>query len=309
VSGSQWSHQTSTAPAVPGWLTLSQLNRQIEALVRGQFSGAYLVVAEVESFRRPGGSACAFVDLIEQQQGRTVARMSCIIYPAAFQRICREFDRAGMRLPEAGMKVLSRARVQFHSRHGLQLNIESMDPSYILGERERRKQEVITRLRREGLTHRNKARSFPLVPQHVAIISSRSAAGYGDFVGQLERNSGGWRFEAGERKPPDPDFLRQLAKSYDQAPENLFRRAGYLEPADQLTFAENDVVRAYNFVVSDPRLPAQFIPREPVPLEMMRLLVDEEVLGYLLMMWQRLTGKNPFTTWIPIAQEGSPWTS
>jgi exodeoxyribonuclease VII large subunit len=194
VSASQWSRQTPGALGVPKWLTLSQLSRQIEALVRGEFRDAYLVVAEVASFRRPGPSACAFVDLIEQHQGSTIARMSCVIYPSAYQRICREFDRAGMMLPAAGMKVLAGARVQFHSTYGLQLNIESIDPSYILGERERRKRELITRLQRERLTGRNKACSFPLVPQHVAIISSRSAAGYGDFVGHLERNPSGWRF-------------------------------------------------------------------------------------------------------------------
>jgi exodeoxyribonuclease VII large subunit len=40
----------------------------------------------------------------------------------------------------------------------------------------------------------NKGLPFPLVPQRIAVISSETAAGYGDFLNQLETNSFGYCF-------------------------------------------------------------------------------------------------------------------
>ncbi len=57
-----------------------------------------------------------------------------------------------------------------------------IDPSYTLGDLARKKQEVIQRLREEGVFDMNRELPFPLVPQRIAVISSETAAGYGDFM-------------------------------------------------------------------------------------------------------------------------------
>jgi len=86
------------------------------------------------------------------------------------------------------------ADVTFHEVYGLSLNIRDIDPSYTMGEMARKKKEVIDRLRKEGILDLNKLLPLPLVPQRVAVISSPTAAGYGDFFNQLDNNPHGYKF-------------------------------------------------------------------------------------------------------------------
>jgi len=64
-----------------------------------------------------------------------------------------------------------------------------------VGDLARKKQEVIRRLREEGVMDMNRELPFPTVPQRIAVISSETAAGYGDFMETIENNSHGFRFE------------------------------------------------------------------------------------------------------------------
>jgi len=95
---------------------------------------------------------------------------------------------------KSGIKILCKVTVEFHSRYGLSLNITDIDPSYTLGDLARKKQEVIMRLRREGVYDMNRELPFPLVPQRIAVISSETAAGYGDFMESIGKNRHGFLF-------------------------------------------------------------------------------------------------------------------
>jgi exodeoxyribonuclease VII large subunit len=92
------------------------------------------------------------------------------------------------------MMILFLAAVTFHEVYGLSLNIRNIDPTYTIGEMARKKKEVIERLRKEGIIDKNKSLELPLVPQRLAIISSPTAAGYGDFVNHLDGNPYSYRF-------------------------------------------------------------------------------------------------------------------
>jgi len=92
------------------------------------------------------------------------------------------------------MKIMLLAVVNFHEVYGLSLNIRDIDPTYTLGEMARKRKEVIERLRKESLLELNKGLLLPLVPQRVAVISSPTAAGYGDFFNQLDNNRYGYQF-------------------------------------------------------------------------------------------------------------------
>jgi len=87
------------------------------------------------------------------------------------------------------MKILALVNVQFHEVYGMSLIVKDIDPNYTLGERAKRRQEVIDQLTREGLIQLNRQFELPSVPQRVAVISSVTAAGYGDFVNHLAHNS------------------------------------------------------------------------------------------------------------------------
>jgi exodeoxyribonuclease VII large subunit len=84
--------------------------------------------------------------------------------------------------------------VEYHEVFGLSLSITDIDPTFTLGDLEQRKRAIINQLRDEGVLEMNKELQFPIVPQRIAVISSESAAGYGDFVNQIESNHLGIKF-------------------------------------------------------------------------------------------------------------------
>jgi exodeoxyribonuclease VII large subunit len=57
-----------------------------------------------------------------------------------------------------------------------------------------KRQVIIKRLEEEGVFTMNKELTFPVIPQRIAVISSKSAAGYTDFINHLKNNSFGYVF-------------------------------------------------------------------------------------------------------------------
>ena len=93
-----------------------------------------------------------------------------------------------------GLKVLIAATVEFHEVYGLSLNIKDIDPAYTLGDLARKRNEVIAQLTEEGIIDMNREIPLPDIPSRIAIISSPTAAGYEDFMNQLENNASGYSF-------------------------------------------------------------------------------------------------------------------
>ena len=58
----------------------------------------------------------------------------------------------------------------------------------------RRRREILQQLEAEGVLTLNKELPMPPLPQRVAIVSSPTAAGYGDFCHQLKHNGCGYAF-------------------------------------------------------------------------------------------------------------------
>jgi exodeoxyribonuclease VII large subunit len=76
----------------------------------------------------------------------------------------------------------------------MSLNVRDIDPTYTLGELQRRRLEVIQRLKNRGLIDKNKQLPMPRLVQRIAVISSPTAAGYADFVHQLQNNPHGFAY-------------------------------------------------------------------------------------------------------------------
>ena len=92
------------------------------------------------------------------------------------------------------MKVLLRVYPQFHEAYGFSWIVTDIDPTYTIGDLARRRQEIIRQLKEEGVFDLQRELRLPLFCQRIAVISSETAAGYGDFCRQLEENSYGFRF-------------------------------------------------------------------------------------------------------------------
>ncbi len=99
----------------------------------------------------------------------------------------------GMEL-DSGMRVLMQGRVNYHEVYGISLYIKDIDPTYTMGEMQRQRQLTIERLKKEGLYDLNSELEPAAVMQRIAVVSSDKAAGYRDFMRELEANEFGYSF-------------------------------------------------------------------------------------------------------------------
>ena len=172
--------------------TLSELNTTIKSTLELAFPESVWVVAEISEIRCNTKGHC-YLELVEREEEETIAQIRSNIWAYTFRSIASKFEKATGESLRQGMKVLLQVNVTFHEVYGLSLNIKDIDPTYSLGEMARKKREIIERLTKEGLINLNKQIPLPLVPQRIAVISSKTAAGYGDFLNHIDDNPYGYK--------------------------------------------------------------------------------------------------------------------
>ena len=174
-------------------LTLSQLNEQVKDALLDAFPGAIWVVAEVSELKENRSGHC-YLELIEKEGNEIIARSRATIWSYTYRMLKPYFETTTGQLFSQGIKVLVQVTVEYHAAYGLSLNIKDIDPTYTVGDMALQRKEIIDRLQNEGVFEMNKELELPLVPQKIAVISSATAAGYQDFMNQLENNEPGFRF-------------------------------------------------------------------------------------------------------------------
>ena len=155
----------------------------------------YWVEAELSECRESHGHC--FMELIQkdEQNATPIAKASARCWASKWMLIRPGFERTtGQRL-HAGMKVLLKVYAQFHEAYGFSWIVTDIDPTYTLGDMARKRQEIIRQLKAEGVFDLQRELRLPLFCQRIAVISSETAAGYGDFCNQLADNPYGFRFE------------------------------------------------------------------------------------------------------------------
>ncbi len=166
-------------------ITLSDLARYIKEALNKNLAPSYWVVAEIGEMKVNARGHC-YLELVEKDEQQVKAKLRAAIWAYDFRNINQWFSKiTGSPLRE-GIKIMANAQVSFHEVYGLNLTIKDIDPNFTLGERERKKQEVVNRLAAEGLLELNKQLPLPLVPQRIAVVSSSTAAGYDDFCQHLK---------------------------------------------------------------------------------------------------------------------------
>jgi exodeoxyribonuclease VII large subunit len=176
-----------------GFHSLSELLGQVKETLEKGLPGPYWVVGEIMDLNE---NRHCYLELIEksEENDSLLARVRATIWASRFSMIRPYFETStGTRL-KSGIKILCKVSVEFHPLYGLSLNITDIDPSYTIGDLARKRLEVIQRLRGEGVFDMNRELPFPLVPQRIAVISSESAAGYGDFMESIVKNRYGFYF-------------------------------------------------------------------------------------------------------------------
>lgn len=176
-------------------ITILELNRRIAQLVADPSMLGVWVAAELSDVSTRGGH-CYFELLQKDDNGMPLARARAAIWANTRAKIVPEFERATGQAFTSGIKVLVKASVTMHPVYGLSLVVTEIDPTFTLGDLERRRQEILLRLQQEGVLDNNRTLRWPDIPTRIAIISAPGAAGYGDFVNQLFNNPSKIRFNA-----------------------------------------------------------------------------------------------------------------
>jgi len=176
-------------------ITLYELNRLVREAIESEMPNEYWVEAELSECRENRGHC--YMELIQKDElsATPVAKASAKCWASKWLMVRPYFERiTGQRLV-AGMKVLLKVYAQFHEAYGFSWIVNDIDPTYTLGDMARKRQEIINQLKAEGVFDLQKELSLPLFCQRIAVISSETAAGYGDFCNQLADNPYGFKFQ------------------------------------------------------------------------------------------------------------------
>lgn len=186
-----------------GYIRLSELLALVDDALRTTLGEkTWWILAEIKE-RNERGDYIYFELAEKSGSGEdVVARIRASVWRREAIASFRNFEDITGKRADKGMQVLVRAGVTFHATHGLSLQLFDIDSQHMLGQLELQRRQTIAQLAAQKeirfvdgkFDTPNKREPLPDVIQHIAIITSASAAGYQDFVHALTTNPFGYRY-------------------------------------------------------------------------------------------------------------------
>ena len=232
-------------------LTLYELNGLVRETLELTLNDEYWVQAEIAELRV---NRHCYMELVQKEArgNGIVAKARAQVWANRWTFIKPMFEQMTGQTLASGMQVLLKVEVTFHELYGYSLNVTDLDPSYTLGDITRHRQEILRRLAEEGIETMNKELPLPRLLQRIAVISSASAAGYGDFCNQLNNNQRGLAFktklfqavmQGNDVESSVVSALNRIAEQQDEWDVVVIIRGGGatsdLQGFDSLLLAEN----------------------------------------------------------------------
>lgn len=176
-------------------ISLYDLNALVRRSIEQCLPDEFWVQAELSDVRTNSTGHC-YLEFIQKdpRSNSLIAKARGTIWANVYRLLKPYFEEATGQAFVSGIKVLVQVTVNFHELYGYSLTVQDIDPTYTLGDMARRRREILKQLEEEGVLTLNKELDMPRLPQRIAIISSPTAAGYGDFCHQLQNNSRGFYF-------------------------------------------------------------------------------------------------------------------
>lgn len=174
-------------------LTLYELNALVRETLELSMPNAYWVQAELAEVRERSGHC--YMELVQMSPTKQlVAKASARCWRNTWQLLRPHFERMTGQQLHAGMSVMLEVYPQFHEAYGFSWIVSDINPEFTMGDMARKRQEIIQQLKDEGVFDLQKELTIPLFAKRIAVISSETAAGYGDFCNQLADNAYGFKF-------------------------------------------------------------------------------------------------------------------
>ena len=176
-------------------LSLYELNGLVKRSIRNCLPETYWVQAELSDVRSNYSGHCYLEFIQKDANGNNlIAKARGTIWSNVYKLLKPYFEQETGQAFTSGIKVLVQVSVEFHELYGYSLTVLDIDPTYTVGDMERKRREILRQLEEEGVIDLNKELEFSMFPQRIAVISSATAAGYGDFCNQLANNPRGYDF-------------------------------------------------------------------------------------------------------------------
>lgn len=198
--------------------TLYELNRLVRATLDNEMGEGYWVEAELAGVQERGGHC--YMELIQKEIERNtpIAKARACCWRSVWAIKKRQFENITSQSLKTGLKVLILVTPQFHEAYGFSWIVNDIDPKYTLGDMAQKRLAIIRQLKEEGVFDLNKKLVLPLFCQRIAVISSATAAGYGDFCNQLNTNTYGYWFktELFQSTMQGEDVERSIIEAFDK---------------------------------------------------------------------------------------------
>jgi len=156
-------------------LSLTELQLIIRDTLYMSLPEMFWVTAEISELKENYAGHC-YLELIEKNpdEKNIRARAKAIIWSNRYRFLKSLFENVTGESLREGLKVLVKAKVEYHELYGLSLIISDIDPAFTIGDLAMKRQLVIKKLEQEGVFSMNKDLDFPVLPQRIAIISSNA---------------------------------------------------------------------------------------------------------------------------------------
>ena len=169
--------------------SVSELINAINAVLTRQFRDVW-VYGEVGKVSQPS-SGHVYFDLVEDNDGEKHV-ISVKLWRGVRQRLMPKMQKHDMDIV-SGIKVRIRGTPDIYGASGqFGFKMSDIDPRFTLGDLAAQRDEIIAKLKLEGLYDRNRHLALPLVPLSIGVVTSKGSAAHADFMKTLEESNIGF---------------------------------------------------------------------------------------------------------------------
>lgn len=174
--------------------SLYEINKALKEIIKDSFFEVVWVHAEISEIHTNSNGHC-YLELIEKDTNNTIiARQKATIWSNNYRMIKPYFEHTTRIELQEGLEILIGCFIEMHENYGLRFNIIDIKPEYTIGKISVEKTKILDMLRDDGVIELNKELNFPEIPQRVAVVSSKTAAGYEDFCHHISNNIYGYKY-------------------------------------------------------------------------------------------------------------------
>ncbi|MBO4434640.1 MAG: exodeoxyribonuclease VII large subunit [Bacteroidales bacterium] len=205
------------------YVDLATLLAAVKDTVAEAFPVPVWVKAEISSWSPRANGHC-YLELSQSRGGKLVAQTRAMIWSWKYLSLESFFEKETGQQLQAGLTVLVQVKVNYSELYGVSLYVENIDPAFTLGEKALERKRIIERLTAQGYMDMQKELALPDIPRHLAVITSKTAAGYQDFRNHLLNNEEGYAFvlQLFEASMQGADAPESIARALQEASEKNF---------------------------------------------------------------------------------------